>query len=185
MSKPTMTRPPPAQTPARPARPSAPSVDNIPDELKARHQWVVWRYEWRGKKWTKIPYQPAYPAWKAKADDPATWSTFDAAWSTFLAAAFDGIGYEFSANDPYCGIDFDGCLDNGNLVEWARTWLSELSGAYAEISPSGCGIKIIVRATLPGSGGARPVGDDSHSGIEIYDRGRFFTITGNLWIPQS
>ena len=28
--------------PPRPAKPPAPKVDNIPDQLKARRQWVVW-----------------------------------------------------------------------------------------------------------------------------------------------
>ena len=36
--------------PPRPAKPPAPKVDNIPDQLKARRQWVVWKYELRGEK---------------------------------------------------------------------------------------------------------------------------------------
>src|ERR1700728_4421183 len=65
---------------ARPARPPAPDVLKFPAELKLLRQWVLWKYEFRGDTWTKIPYQPLKPAAKAKADDPATWGPFDLAW---------------------------------------------------------------------------------------------------------
>ena len=66
--------------PSKPARPTAPRLDFIPAELKARTQWVVWKYEFRDRKWTKVPYQPLSPERNAKADVPSTWSSFDEAW---------------------------------------------------------------------------------------------------------
>jgi putative DNA primase/helicase len=35
-----------------------PIVENIPEELTERPQWVCWRYEERGGKLTKVPYVP-------------------------------------------------------------------------------------------------------------------------------
>jgi primase-polymerase (primpol)-like protein len=45
-------------------------------------------------------------------------------------------------------------------------------GSYAEVSPSGTGVKVFVRGKLPP--GRRRKGQ-----IEMYDRGRFFTTTGH------
>jgi putative DNA primase/helicase len=165
-----------------PSSQSSPAIENIPDELKARRQWVVWRYEFRDRKWTKVPYQPAHPRWKAKTDDPSTWSTFDAAWSTFLAGGFDGIGYVFSKDDPYVGIDLDNCLKDGRPLEWARDFISDFAGTYGEISPSGNGVKLWCSGKLEGDGTRRNgFGPDGSGAIEMYDQRRFFAMTGQMW----
>src|SRR5262249_44775875 len=43
--------------------------------------------------------------------------------------------------------------------------------SYAEISPSGTGTKVFVQGRLPGAG-------RHGQGLEMYDSGRFFTVTG-------
>ena len=48
---------------------------NIPQELKDRPQWVLWRYETRDGKPTKVPYS-ATTGRRAAVDTPATWATF-------------------------------------------------------------------------------------------------------------
>src|SRR5262245_40083092 len=108
--------------PAATAKPSAPppKVGAIPAELKERPQWVVWRYEQRGQDWTKVPYNPRRPRCKAKAGDPSTWGTFAEAWAAYVAGGFNGIGFEFSADDPYFGVDVDKCLQSGVLLSWAE-----------------------------------------------------------------
>jgi primase-polymerase (primpol)-like protein len=53
--------------------------------------------------------------------------------------------------------------------------------SYAEISPTGRGIKIWAKGTLAGGGTAFPLGDGR---VEIYDQARFFTVTGNAWAGQ-
>jgi putative DNA primase/helicase len=160
-----------------------PILDNIPEELKALDQWVVWRYEER----TKVPYQPGNPDRRAKTNDPSTWSALALAHNVFSSGEWAGIGFVFSPDDPYCGIDFDGCLIDGKLADWAWEWIAELlcAGAYREISPSGKGIKFFCCAKLYGKGGKRPIGEDDHTGIEVYDRGRFFAVTGDIWSHQT
>jgi putative DNA primase/helicase len=162
-----------------------PILGNIPDELKELAQWIVWRNEGRDGERTKIPYQPRYPERRAKTNDPSTWSSFAAAVSVFRSGQWDGIGFVFSPDDPYCGIDFDGCLIAGKLADWARRWIQHLDGAYAEVSPSGRGIKFFCRAKLAGKGGKRTTQADDHTGIEVYDRGRFFAVTGNIWSQEA
>src|SRR6185436_9558845 len=83
---------------------------------------------------------------------------------------FDGIGYVFSANDPYVGGDFDHCLDaQGTLSDFARSFLPL---TYAEVSPSGQGLKFIARASL--------VSGRKTTRAELYAQGRFFTFTGRV-----
>jgi len=135
----------------------------IPQELRDLAQWVVWRYEKRGDKQTKVPYNPSGK--HAKSSDPATWATFDQVIA--VAERFDGIGYVFSADDPYTGCDFDAPLDAGKLAT------VKTLGSYTERSPSGNGLHVIVRAKLRGPGH-----NDQEAGREIYDRGRYFTMTG-------
>ena len=169
-------------TPPRPARPATPIFDNLPLVLRQLPQWVVWNYGFRDGRWTKIPYQPRQPHRKARAGIPATWADFAVARRVYFDHGFDGIGFEFSETDPYAGIDLDNCLINGEVQEWALPLIREFQDGYAEISPSGNGIKFIVVAKLPGPGTRR----SNYKGIpgaavELYDSGRFFTLTGDVW----
>jgi primase-polymerase (primpol)-like protein len=107
-------------------------------------------------------------ALKARLDDPLRWS---------------GIGFVFSPIAPFFGIDLDQCLDaEGKLKPWAQPIMARFSDSYAEISPSGLGIKIWAKGRLPGGGTAFRMGDGR---VEIYDRARYFTVTGNLWPRQT
>jgi P4 family phage/plasmid primase-like protien len=172
-------------TPAAPSRPvkaPRPKVEAIPAELRKLPQWVVWRYEQRGQEWTKIPYNPGRPRCKAKAGDPSTWGTFALAWAAYRRGGFDGIGFEFSADDPYFGVDVDKCLQSGVLLSWAEDIVARLA-TFGDISPSGQGIKFFARGKLPEPTGTRRngMGPDGTGALEVYDRGRFFTITGECW----
>jgi putative DNA primase/helicase len=148
-------------------------LGRIPPELKARPQWVVWRIENRDGKPTKVPYTPATPGKKAKADDPGTWSTFEKAQGAAQTNGFSGVGYEFSFYDPYCGIDLDKCRnpETGEIESWAKGIIRRLN-SYTEISPSGRGVHVLVKGKLP-PGGSRRKGQ-----VEMYDFGRYFTMTG-------
>jgi putative DNA primase/helicase len=158
-------------------------LDKIPDELKAKDQWVLWRYEGRNGRPTKIPCQAN--GWPAKTDDATTWAAFERARDAFLQSLgrFDGIGYVFSEDDPFVGIDLDRSVaTDGSNKPWAIQYVDMLGSTYSEISPSGRGIKIWTRGSLSGSGLSVKGGfdpNDREAGIEIYDRGRYFAVTGN------
>jgi primase-polymerase (primpol)-like protein len=146
-------------------------MNRLPGELVDYKQWVVWRRaEVDGRK-TKLPISP----WSGKiasCDKPHTWSTFRHASYARQKHRCDGIGFVFTDGDPFCGIDLDGCRDtDGNIAPEASAIISRLD-SYTELSPSGTGVHILVRAKLPGKG--------RRSGkIEIYDSARYFTVTGN------
>ena len=88
------------------------NVDGIPDELRARPQWVTWRYETREGKPTKVPYD-ARAGHRASATDPATWATFGEAFAAFEGRGnFHGVGYVLASDDPYVAVDLDNCIDD-------------------------------------------------------------------------
>jgi len=141
----------------------------IPNCLRERRQWLRWRYEQRGGKATKVPYVATDPLRPASSTDPATWGTFEQVQE--VRAQADGIGFVFTANDPFVGIDLDDCItEQGEIAPWASEIVEALD-SYTERTPSGRGLHIIVRAELRGP--RRREGS-----FEVYDSGRYFTVTG-------
>ncbi len=145
------------------------------DELSTLTQWVLWKMAppLPGKtKPRKIPMD-AQTGQPASATDPGTWVTMDAALTAYAQHrdTLAGVGYVFTADDPYVGIDLDSCRDpeSGELAAWARGIVEALD-SYTEISPSGAGVHIFVRAHLPPGGRKR-------GKVEMYDAGRYFTVT--------
>lgn len=142
---------------------------NIPAALTARPAWVVWRYE----NGTKVPYS-AKTGHKASSTKESTWTTFDVAVKVAATRDFDGVGFVFSPDDPFTGIDLDDCRDDGGAIaEWAAD-IVESMNSYTEISPSGHGLKIWVEGSVPSA-----VKQPYQTGkIEIYSTARYFTVTG-------
>jgi hypothetical protein len=100
------------------------------------------------------------------------WSNFGEATVTYRKRNLDGIG--FVLGDGLAGVDLDDCRDpkSGVLEDWARDIVDELD-SYTEISPSGTGVKIFLRGELP------PGVREKKGSIEIYTRGKYFTVTGH------
>jgi hypothetical protein len=148
-------------------------LEKIPQELKARPQWVLWKSEIRDGKPTKIPYCPQYPKRKAEADNPATWGQFVKAKVVSQENGFAGVGFEFSADDPYTGIDLDKCRDpeTGIIKPWAQAIIDRLV-SYTEISPSGSGVHILIKGKVPPGGNRK-------GKVEMYSQARYFTMTGH------
>jgi len=151
-------------------------VANTPDCLKQRPQWVCWKYVERDGKPTKCPVN-ARSGELADSTAPDTWASFEQA----IAAAqsndhLAGVGYVFAADDPYCGIDLDKCIDptTGEIKPWGQRIISDVA-SYTEVSPSGTGVKIFIMAEKPGERCRRRYEDGE---VEMYDRDRFFTVTG-------
>ncbi len=142
-------------------------VQNIPTELKKYPNWVVWRYEERDGKKTKVPYNATNQK-HAKANDSSTWNTFQQVENPPKWA--DGIGFMFSES-PFVGIDIDHCFDGGEQEKNALELVKHF-GTYAEKSPSGDGLHMIGRAEL--------IRGRRFGSVEIYPHGRYFTMTGDV-----
>lgn len=147
---------------------------NIPDELKAIPRWVAWRYRTRKGKPTKVPLQPKDPRCNASSTDPNTWGTYEEAVTCCEGNdSVDGVGFVFSGDDDYCGVDLDNALDpeTGELSAEAARIIATF-GSYTEWSPSKTGVHLIARGKLPGAGNRR-------GNVEVYEDGRYFTMTGD------
>jgi hypothetical protein len=174
------TTPLPAASPVFP-RTLPPKFENIPAELRALKQWIVWAHTWKEaeKKWAKVPYSPATGA-NASSTDPATWGTFEEAVAAYTASRsnpndnFDGVGFVFTGT-PYMGVDQDHVLEGDALAPAAQRIVAELA-TYTEVSPSGTGVKSFLRARKPGNAWSKITG----LGLEMYDESRYFTMTGYI-----
>ncbi len=141
-------------------------LENIPADLRGRDQWVTWKLE----NGVKVPYD-AKTGRKASSTNPATWASYDEACAAWRRRHHTGIGYVFAPEDPYTGIDLDDCIDDaGELAGWARSIVDGMA-SYAEISPSGTGVKLWVVGAVPRSLKTKSV--------EIYSHSRYFTVTGH------
>lgn len=162
------------------AKPQALNVqpENIPETLKRLNRWVVWSYEPKkpdfNDSWTKVP--KTVRGIKASVSQESMWSSFDAAFESYVAIGFDGVG--FILGNGLHGIDLDDSRDpiTGELSALAQETLSKVAG-YAEVSPSGTGIKIITPTNLSRSQ------TDMAQGIELYESKRYFCLTG--WVLPS
>ncbi|MDW4254659.1 phage/plasmid primase, P4 family [Staphylococcus saprophyticus] len=147
--------------------------DKIPYELKELDHWCCFKIEKVDNgRFTKRPYNPNTNE-MAKSNDETTWVSFEDAASQSLN--YDGIGFFFKA--PYVGIDLDKVekeieqyLEQPDTDNIIGEFINVLE-TYAEISPSGTGIHLITKGELPPRGRRR-------GNVEIYDAGRFFTMTG-------
>lgn len=151
------------------------NYDSVPGELKDRPQWVTWQFEDDPKhpeKPKKVPYNP-HTGRRADTTNPKTWGAFAVALRAARTRKHSGVGFVFSPGDPFVGIDLDDCIDDsGMTADWAQEILVDMN-SYSEISPSQHGIKLIVEGKLP-----EEVQSIKTASVEIYDRGRYFTITG-------
>jgi putative DNA primase/helicase len=145
----------------------------LPVELRAGTRFVLWRYIWKNEqeKWTKPPYQRSGQL--ASTTDPETWITFNEALIALRAGGFDGIGRVLVPGDGEVGFDFDHCRDreSGEIDSDIRRHVERLD-SYSEVSPSGTGLRVFARGDLPPEGRKK-------GGIEVYDSGRYLTLTGH------
>jgi len=143
-------------------------VESIPEELRVRPQWVVWKAV--GDKPDKVPYS-ARTGRRASSTDLLTWGTFEEALEAYENGEYAGLGFVFSSGDPYTGIDLDNCVDeDGEIALWALEIACYLD-SYTELSATATGLHIIVRGDVPN----RRNGD-----VEVYSSKRFFTVTGHV-----
>lgn len=137
----------------------------VPQELAQLKQWMLWSSEYG----TKVPYQ--IDGRRAKTNDPGTWATLD---DCLEFRGSRDVAFVFSSDDPFCGVDLDDCIEDGKTLPWAQEILDQFKGVcYAEVSPSGTGVKITTRATKPAASKC-----NNQAGVECYDNRRFWAWTG-------
>lgn len=147
------------------------NLERIPQSLKSLQQWVCYRTTDRGNgKLAKIPVDPKTLK-DAKANDPSTWATFEEAVAAAARHGLAGVGIEFASG--VCGVDLDGVISGGQITPEAAD-IVETMDSYTEYSPSGTGLHILFMGKLP-------QGRRRKGAVEMYDAGRFFTVTGETY----
>ena len=155
-----------------------PTGDAWPVAWRPRRRYLPWRARDRpGGGVSKVPHGPVQGRWQPV--DPLQsghWLTYDEAGTVVQAGEADGIGLAVTPALRLTVIDLDACLaTGGQLDERAQTVLDAFPGAYVEVSPSGWGLHVVLRAAC-GTGWRR------QAGVELIDRG-FVTVTGRAFQP--
>jgi hypothetical protein len=166
-------------------------VDGIPASMLDTARWAPWRAVWNEKKrkYEKIPHRAEQPAYGLSTKSTKGWAPFHVAMAVYAQnpGKFAGVGYlvtgekvsgaaaDVFAPGELAGVDLDHCRDaaTGEIAPWAAEVIAKLD-SYTEVSPSGTGLRVMVRAGLD----ADTI--DHQQGIEIYGgtQARFVTITG-------
>jgi primase-polymerase (primpol)-like protein len=143
----------------------------IPQALKSRKRWIVWKFE-NGK---KVPYSCNYDG-RASTTNPAAWCSYEKAVETLNRGGWDGLGYVFCEEDGFVFIDFDHVLKNGNIVdEVAKNVLPHFNNTYGEVSVSDSGAHLICCGHIPNAIKTKT--------IEMYSQGRYICLTGKAFQP--
>lgn len=158
-------------------------LKNLPEEMRSQRRFLGWtngRIKPNGK------YEK--PAVCLQPDDEKIGRWCDgttAEHATSLLEALPlvgkyrvrGLGFVLGGKHRVLLIDLDDCVDaaTGEISDWALEILEDFWGAYVEVSPSGRGLHIFCRGGIPEgySGGNK-------DGVEVYDFGRYATVTGRV-----
>jgi len=158
--------------------------NNIPDELKSVPNFVLWRLEVQNGIETKVPYNPNN-GYHASVSNPATWSTFKHCVSILPQTDMSGIGFVITPELNLTCIDVDDPFKtkpdgspkftNPEELQQRQINIAKAFDSYSEVSPSGRGIHIWVKGTVP-------TGRDKFS-VGVYPHSRFMTMTGVVYNP--
>ena len=132
------------------------------EELKHWPNWVVRRSD-------KVPLNPRTGE-LASVTNPLDWSDFHTAWACCSANNTLGLGFVLTDNDPYCVIDLDDANGVESIIK-VQQQIAQAFNSYSEVSPSGKGLHIWIKANIPS--GKRK----AEYKTEVYSSGRYMTVT--------
>jgi putative DNA primase/helicase len=148
------------------------NFDNVPTWMHDK-KFCVWVAELREN--GKVNKAPRHPngGWQLSVKEPDRWASFQQVRSAYNSGQYDGIGVLLSSGSGIVGIDVDDWTDlvGKHPVVFLTFEKFIQQGGYVERSPSGAGLRAFVKGELVGAG-------QKSGGFEIYDEGRFLTVTG-------
>ena len=188
----------PSERPVTPdwARGTGLTADGPLAALLGQPRWCCWAWQNKGGRWTKRPLSAPDAGQEPRgmgADRAASKGRpYALAQAAVLAGNADGVGWLMLDEPELVWLDLDHCRDpaTGAVDAWAQAIIDRAGGCYAEVTPSGAGIRLCGRAARldaasmqgvwrpPEGGGARPGGRGQ---VEIfYACVRFVTVTGRV-----
>ncbi len=144
----------------------------VPDSLSELDRWGQWRWE-QGR---KVPYR--IDGRRADSTNPVDWGELARAQDALRTGRYSGLAFAFFESDGLVGIDLDDCLIDGVPKQIIQPMLEKFSDTYLEVSPSGEGLKLWCRGSLPS---CLRVALADGIGLEIYTKGRYFAFTGRAF----
>ena len=160
-----------------------PNFAAIPSSLRAQPNWLCWCAVHEGGKIKKPPVQAAGQNQGRLADktNPQHLCSFERAKRFYelhkgeplQGGVVAGVGFVLTKQTGIVGIDLDHCVENGIVNTWAAG-IIESVGGFAELSPSGTGVHIYIKGSLPWP-------NKRTNGIEIYSHNSYLTVTGH-WL---
>lgn len=159
---------------------------HVPDELRDLKGWLVWKFVQKPgeDKPRKVPHYTNGERRQGKAgseNDRLFLTDFEGARQVAVRKGYDGVGLALMPEFGIVALDFDDCVTNNEPHPDLNDLLST---TYAEISPSGKGLRAFFRCE-PGQFSNRK----SHKregfefGFEVFCTRGFVTFTGNV-LPQ-
>ena len=144
-------------------------LHNIPEEQRQLPQWILWKYEQESPD-TKLVKRPMNPknGHYASPTNPDHWVTFEEA--VAVMDKYDGIGFVITKDDPYICIDLD-ASDDPEVIQRQKAIYAAFD-SYSEISPSGNGCHIWIKASV--------AANRNRSKVEMYTAGHYMTMTGKV-----
>lgn len=174
----------------------------IPGWVRDLNHWTIWCYQksTRGKH-TKIPFDPKNHELHTGSGEERLKATTDfntashvlkvhgrsgggkRLWSKGDRTELAGLMFLPTNTKGVLVIDLDGCTDDHGIPNQdAEPILQKFSGAYMERTPSGTGIRILVKTPARFTGikakAKHPVA--GFTGVEFYTRDQLVSITGQL-----
>jgi KaiC/GvpD/RAD55 family RecA-like ATPase len=151
----------------------------VPDEIAKLTGWLMWRYEHHDgeDKPRKVPYYTNGLRRSGINGNPTernNLTTLEAAKSAAARQGFDGVGFCPMPEWGYTLLDFDHCVTADGVLPDV---LSLVSDTYAEFSPSGEGVRAVVKGYL---GDDKYHAKDGGYGFETFSTKGYCTFTGNV-----
>lgn len=151
----------------------------VPSALRALPGWMVWKLEQHEgePKPRKVPYYVGGGkrfGVQGSEDERKRLATFDKALAALQSGKWSGLGFAMLPEWNLVGLDFDNCVVDGKLVPEVE---AIVAGTYAELSPSGNGVRAFMSGQLADRKSRTA---DGMFGFEVFHAKGFLTITGNL-----
>jgi hypothetical protein len=151
------------------------TLESVPAELKTDSYHMVWKYETpKGRKSETKVCKVALQVGErnASSTNPDTWKPLEDAVKAYGTGKYHGVARVVTP--PYIGLDWDDCRDpeTGEVGPGVAAEVERIGG-YIEVSPSGTGLKQWIKGEIPHA--------FKKAGLEIYNGGRYFTLTGEVY----
>ena len=149
--------------------------EKLPETLKSGAGFLLWRYETRNGRPTKVPYRIS--GVRADATNRSHFSSFEAAKLAFDKGGYDGIG--IFVEPRFSAIDIDDCVTESGFTELADDIIN-LMDSYTEYSPSGKGVRIFIDTADAVFDKAKYYVNNRKIHVEAYTEKKYVSATGNV-----